>query len=328
MEKKTVIVTGIGGNVGQGILRNLIASGYPLCLIGTNIKPLSAGNHWVNRFHLVPFGDDPHYLPTMLSIAQQEGADLIIPSTDSEAFELSNAAHQFKCPIAAAPPTATGMYLDKWLSHLAHREKGIPFADTFLPSEYDGRFERAIAKPRKGRGSKGLIFDVQDTSTLSDDEYIIQELIEGNEITTAAYCSYLDKNLVGTITMERSLENGATTYSKVVRLHDAQMAAMAHRMISAFGLVGAFNIQSIVRPDGSIIPFEVNCRISGTNSIRQGFGFHDVRYTVDELLFGSVPDPPVILEGVAYRYLADVIYPTFHNGTGLTGDCTDRHIVF
>jgi carbamoyl-phosphate synthase large subunit len=328
MEKKTVIVTGIGGNVGQGILRNLIASGFPLTLIGTNITALSAGNHWVDGFHIVPYGDDPAYLPRIIDIIRAENADLIIPSTDSEAYELSRVAGRLGCNLATSPAPATETYLDKWLSHVAHKEHGIPFADTVLPSAYRGDYARAIAKPRKGRGSKGILRDVQDVSGLNDTEYVVQEQIAGKEITTAVYCSYISGVLKGTITMERSLENGATTYTKVTRLHDKMMEGMARQMIDVFGLRGSFNIQSIVKPDGEIVPFEVNCRISGTNSIRQGFGFKDVIYTAQELLYGIEPQSPEITEGVAYRYLADVIYATGPDADSLLGNRTDTHIEF
>ena len=37
MEKRTVLVTGIGGNVGQGILRNIRSLNLPIRLIGTDI---------------------------------------------------------------------------------------------------------------------------------------------------------------------------------------------------------------------------------------------------------------------------------------------------
>jgi carbamoyl-phosphate synthase large subunit len=57
------------------------------------------------------------------------------------------------------------------------------------------------------------------------------------------------------------------------------------------------------------VPFEVNCRISGTNSVRSNFGFEDVKYTLEESLYGRRPSAVNITEGVAARILMDVIYP-------------------
>ena len=72
---------------------------------------------------------------------------------------------------------------------------------------------------------------------------------------------------------------------------------------------GSANIQSIVTQEGLIVPFEVNCRISGTNSIRSNFGFKDVKYTVQEYLYNITPDTPYLKYGIASRILMDVIYP-------------------
>jgi carbamoyl-phosphate synthase large subunit len=95
-------------------------------------------------------------------------------------------------------------------------------------------------------------------------------------------------------------------------------------MIGNTNLIGAANLQSIVTENGDIFPFEVNCRISGTNSIRSNFGFKDVEYTLQEYLYNDKPDQPQITNGVAVRILMDVIYP----GKDSFADCKDRSSEF
>lgn len=328
MEKKTVVVTGIGGNVGQGILRNLRSSGLPLRIIGLNVTPFSPGNHLVDSFYTVPYAFDSQYIPTIISIIKDEKADLIIPSTDYEVYYLALNAHEIACQVAGSGADAAGTYLDKYLTWERHQKLDIPFAASFLPSAYHGQFSRAIAKPRKGRGSRGIMIDHFDTKHLKDEEYMVQQLVEGEEITTAVYRSYLTGNIVGLITMSRSLEHGTTTYTRVVRQYDGTMKKMAQAMTQIPDLKGSFNIQAIVAKDGSIIPFEINCRISGTNSIRSQFGFKDVEYTVRELLFNETIAPPVIQDGVAQRILMDVIYPGVSSENQLTGTTADQFSIF
>jgi carbamoyl-phosphate synthase large subunit len=137
---------------------------------------------------------------------------------------------------------------------------------------------------------------------------MIQPLHQGLEITTAVY---VDKNnrLHGLFTMERSLTNGTTTESKVVFQYDKILTDIAQKMIDLGGLVGSFNIQSIVTKTNEIIPFEINCRISGTNSIRHNLGFQDVKYGIQEYLYNEIPDEPKPINGIATRVLMDVIYP-------------------
>jgi len=328
MEKRTIIVTGIGGNVGQGIVRNLRFSGMDLQIIGTNSADFTSGNHLVDSFYQVPFAYDPGYVDSILGIIANEPVDLIIPSTDYEVYYLSLNADKIPCKIATSGTFASEVYLDKYLTWKHHSDKNIPFAKSFLPSQYNADFTSAIAKPRKGRGSRGILKNDFDASKLSDDEYMIQELHLGNEITTAVYVSYLTGKLVGLINMERSLENGATNYCKVNFEYDKQLQSMAEKMIAHSDLKGSFNIQSIVNKEGEIIPFEINCRISGTNSIRTHFGFRDVEYTAKELLLGETIKQPTIIPGVAHRILMDVIYPNCADESQLKKDATDSHIVF
>jgi carbamoyl-phosphate synthase large subunit len=326
VEKKTILVTGIGGNVGQGIIRNILATGYPVKIVGTNTSFRSAGNHWVDQFYQVPFGYDDFYIPTLKRVVEMESVDLIIPSTDYESYFLSLHRKALPCKLAASGEESTGIYLDKYITWERHFALNIPFAESCLPSLYTGQYSRAIAKPRKGRGSKGLIKDIQTTEGLEDNEYLIQELHEGLEITTAAYVRYTDGELHGLVTMERSLDNGATTYCQVVMDYDDQLRSIALSMSKNFDLAGSFNIQSIVTKEGKVIPFEVNCRISGTNSIRSSFGFTDVKYTVGELLWNIQPEPLHIKKGVAYRFLSDVIY--LEPGLDSLGSNQDSFIEF
>jgi carbamoyl-phosphate synthase large subunit len=325
MEKKTVLVTGIGGNVGQGIVRNIRKDFKNIKIVGTNISELSAGNHLVDVFYKVPYGYDVDYLPSLHSIIKNEKVDLVIPSTDFEVAVLAENAHAFSVMIACSGKESSSIYLDKYLSSIFHEKHNIAFAESYLPSEYSGQFSFAIAKPRKGRGSKGLIINYSGKENLNDDEYLIQKMYVGNEITTAVYCSYQTGKLVGLITMERSLENGATTHCKVMKKYDEKIKEIAQEIIDNTDIRGSFNIQSIVTENESIYPFEINCRISGTNSIRSHFGFEDVKYTVDELLYNNpTPENINIIEGEAFRYLSDVIYTT----DIITGTKSDTFTVF
>lgn len=308
MDRKKVLVTGIGGNVGQGIIRNIRSSGYDIDIVGCNIVDFTAGNHLCDSFYKVPYAYDEAYIPTVREIVEKEQIDLVIPSTDFEVYYL--ALHSAEIPAATAVSAAdtAEIYLDKYLSFLHHKKHGIAFADAYLPSAYKGQYKASIAKPRKGRGSRGLHINPTDWQGFTDEEYMIQELHKGQEITTAFYVTR-EGALHGFITLVRSLDNGATSQCKVVFEHNAALEPILKDMIRHGNIRGAANLQSIVTADGHIHPFEVNCRISGTNSIRSNFGFQDVKYTLQEYLYNIAPDQPKVTPGVAVRILMDVIYP-------------------
>jgi carbamoyl-phosphate synthase large subunit len=309
MDKKVVLVTGIGGNVGQGILRNIIASPYNVTLIGCNTVEFSAGNHFCTKVYLVPFAYEETYIQTINKIVSENNIDLIIPSTDYEVYYLSKNRELLACYVAVAGINASKIYLDKYKSFLHHQKNNIPFAAASLPSQYNGEFKEIIAKPREGRGSRGLVINPETWSDFSDEQYMIQELHRGRELTTAFY---VDKNrkLHGFITLERSLENGATSQCCVNTEYDKSIESILQKIIDCSDIIGAANLQSIATTDGGIYPFEINCRISGTNSIRSNFGFKDVEYTLEEYLYNISPSQPNIIQGHAVRILMDIIYPS------------------
>ena len=137
---------------------------------------------------------------------------------------------------------------------------------------------------------------------------MIQEMHLGIELTTAFYVTKKRK-LLGFITLERSLENGTTILCKVNDKYNKKVEEIIKKMIKHTDMTGSVNLQFIVDKNENIFPFEVNCRVSGTNSIRSNFGFKDVEYILEENLFNKVPNRPKIVHGTAIRVLMDIIYP-------------------
>jgi carbamoyl-phosphate synthase large subunit len=315
MEEKTILVTGIGGNVGQGIIRNIRATDAKVNVVGCNVTAFSAGNHLCDKFYEVPFSYHDDYVPTIKRIVKENDVDLILPSTDYEVYYLAKHRNEIECVIATSDVDTAKVYLDKYDSFLHHAKYDIPFAKSYLPSGYDGSLKSIIVKPREGRGSRGITLNPTDLSKFSDD-YMIQELHEGAEVTTAFYVNK-NNELHGFISLERKLDNGATSECRVVTDYDNGIKEILLKVIKHSNIKGAANLQMIITPTGEIFPFEINCRISGTNSIRSNFGFEDVKYTLEEYLYNTAPTQPKIISGVAVRILMDVIYPNVYDNSDL-----------
>ncbi|HET6430804.1 ATP-grasp domain-containing protein [Dyella sp.] len=303
---KSIIVTGIGGVVGQGILRNIRNMALDLQIIGVNVERISAGNHLCDHVHEVPFAYDPGYVQAIQQVERDHDAGLILPSTDYEAYYLSLHRDELQSRVAVSPAQTVGFCLDKFVNFQRFEEAGVAFAASCLPSEYRGQFAKTVVKPREGRGSRNIYVDPPAPSGF-DDTYVVQEYLDGPELTTTFYVKQ-DGSLHGFITLERHLEQGNTSRCEVVVEHDQELALLLDKMLRAFPFRGSCNIQSRVTPRG-IVPFEINCRISGTNSVRSQFGFPDVAYAVRELLLGEPLPEPRITRGSALRVMMDVIYP-------------------
>jgi carbamoyl-phosphate synthase large subunit len=321
MEAKTVLVTGIGGNVGQGVLRNIVSLKWNIRIIGVDISSFTAGNHLCDITYKVPYAYDERYISEIKEIVKKEKVDLIIPTTDYEVYFLSLNKHHIEANIAASEAETAKKYLDKYLTFLFHRANNIPFAMSWLPKDYDGSCDEIILKPREGRGSRGIQKNPPNPTQFGDD-YMIQPLHKGKEITTAFY---VKKNgtFHGMFTMERELSHGATSKSLATKKFDIELIKIIDKMIAGGGLAGSINLQCIVDEENNIIPFEVNCRISGTNSIRHNLGFQDVKYTLQEYLYDEDPDEVKTINGIAVRLLYDVIYPEATNENDLNNQSSE-----
>ncbi len=303
---KKILVTGIGGNVAHGVLRNILNLKINVFLVGTDVKKVSAGNHLCDKVYKVPISSSIDYIPSIIKICKKEKIDLIIPTTDSEVYYLALAKE--KLPVLASSDAKIAqIFLNKYKTWQAFKKFNIPFADTRLPSEYKNDFKEIIIKPIEGVGSKGIQINPKDPKSFPDD-YIIQKLYKGEEITTAFYVTK-DKKILGFITFKRSLYHGTTTMCEVTFQHDRDLEKLIKQIVENFDIKGSCDIQSIVNGDGKIIPFELNCRLSGTNSIRGEFGFEDVRYTIEEYLFNRKVKKPSIKKGSSIKIWVDVVYP-------------------
>lgn len=320
---KKILVTGIGGNVAHGVLRNIINLKINAFLVGTDVKKVSAGNHLCDKVYQVPFSNSADYIPAIIKICKKDSIDLIIPTTDAEVYYLALAREKLPL-IAASDAKVTHTFLNKYKTWLAFKKFNIPFADSRLPSEYKNDFKEIIVKPIEGTGSKGIQINPKNPKSFPDD-YVIQKLYKGIEITTGFYVTK-DKKLLGFITFKRSLYHGTTTMCEVISSYDLALKKLINRIVENFDIRGSCDIQSIVTEDGKVMPFELNCRLSGTNSIRGEFGFEDVRYTIDEYLFNKKPKKPYIKKGSSIKIWVDIVYPNI-NFKDIKDKSTKHYIV-
>lgn len=302
---KTVLVTGVGGNVGQGVIRNIRHFCPKLRIVGTDIAKVTAGHYFLDAFYTVPYSYHEDFSEILHCICAGENISLIIPTTDYEVYYISLPGH-FP-PVLASPPETTRVFLDKYLTFTEFKRYGLPFPDTCLPSQYTGQIKNFLVKPREGRGSRDIHIQPANPRDF-DDRFIVQEIVVGQELTTAFYVRKNGK-VHGMITFSRELASGMTERCEVVIQHNQVLEELINAMVRRFAIRGPCNLQSIVTRKNELFPFEVNCRYSGTNSIRSQLGFTDVYYGIQEYLLHENPAPCDISSGSAIRLFMDIVYP-------------------
>ena len=68
---------------------------------------------------------------------------------------------------------------------------------------------------------------------------------------------------------------------------------------------GPLNIQLMKGKNGPV-PFELNCRFSGTTAIRANFGFNEPEMAIRHFYLNETLPPNKIRKGMAFRYSEEV----------------------
>ena len=100
-----VLVTGVGGGVGQSIIKSL--QGTQHTVIGVNSEELGAGLYAVAKAYTVPYANAPDYIERLLYICAREECSLLFPGLDAELSILSRNVDRFKeigtTPVVSSP---------------------------------------------------------------------------------------------------------------------------------------------------------------------------------------------------------------------------------
>jgi carbamoyl-phosphate synthase large subunit len=131
------------------------------------------------------------------------------------------------------------------------------------------------------------------------DKLMVQECIEGEEYTCAVFVDRYG-DVVSSIQLRRELVNG-TTYKAEVCFERS-----IHNLIVRIGKAvkprGVLNIQLRYTKGSGPVPFELNCRCSGTTAIRAHFGYNEPEMLIRHYVLGETIKTPEIKYGKAYRY--------------------------
>ena len=290
----SILVTGVGGDVAQGVIKALRLSDKPYIVHGCDINGYATGRAFVETFHVVPKPTNATYDDVLDEICQSVGASVVIPCTEPEIAILSLA----RClpsgiKVLCQPWPYVRKYGDKLHCYDALRGK-ISLADyvdgTDSPSlramfEYSDRV--VVVKSRQSWGSKGQ----KVVSTLACLQGaiakthlpVVQKYIAGDEFSVGVFSC---DQFATAIAFKRELGPAGNSWCAETS-YDLQVLDYALRVAAATGLRGSINVQVRKGYEGVRL-LEINPRFSGLVAARAACGFHDVEWSLD-LLLGQTP---------------------------------------
>jgi carbamoyl-phosphate synthase large subunit len=299
---KTILITGIGGDIAQGVATIIREEKPEIRLIGIDSNLEHGGILFVDEFIQVPLADSSEYIETVRDILVSRSVDVLIPLSEPELNVLPylNGLGNSRCISAGENVVSVG--LDKFLTINSLQKMGLPVPWTFaasdrLPSEFP-----CIFKSRYGAGSLNVftVENIKDAEYLSQkySDAIFQEMLEpsNQEITCAVY---RNKNSdVASLLMLRRLERGVTNWAKVIE--DDATSQMCKKIAQSLNLYGSMNVQLRLTDLGPRV-FEINPRFSSTILMRHRIGFCDLLWSLDELEGVRIRFPKIKLGQIFVR---------------------------
>lgn len=333
MKPYSVLITGVGGNIGQGIVKSLRAGRYPFRITGVDMEPLSAGFSMVERYECVSRTGQPDFVEKFKKIAREEKLEAVYvcSPTELEYFsrEQKNLESEFGMSVFVNPPEVCRTGEDKLETARFLERAGFPFPATVPLSDREG-VERLIEKsgfplilkPRKGFTSVN-VFKVNSMDQISAAKVLVPDLVaqqflpEEEGEYTAGTVSGADGKVRACIVLKRHLLQGTTYRTEL--LTDQAVTDQIIRIVEALGAVGVCNLQFRLL-NKKVMVFEINPRFSGTSGVRYLYGFNDPEMMFELFRLKREISQPELRRAVVLRYWNEVCLPdsdfqTLQSGT-------------
>ena len=268
MSDITVLITGGGGSASEAVYR-LLNHRYRLHFADADICSIPASIP-VDSRHPVPFASEPEFIDSLSGICTDNNVDMLVPAVDEELVKLKEIVKKNPTIKLMAPDFEyVETMLDKLNSMNFLEDKGIPVPRTVPLAEAKSVGFPCIAKPRWGRGSRGVFTlnkpeDVDAYIQLTGydaDNAVAQEKLYGEEYTVSVVADSHEE-LHCVVPIHVDVKRGITIRASVIE--NRSVINACERIHNAAPAKATYNVQLMQTNDGRVLPFEINPRISTT----------------------------------------------------------------
>ena len=295
-KRANVLVTGVGGIVGQGIIKCLNMandderSSLWYGIIGANASPFAAGLFMVKKGVIIPKANDDKYIASLIDIIKGNKVTAVYVGTDPELVIISKnkkfIEEETSAKVLVNPLNVTDIARDKWKTFRFLKENSFPCAESSIPEYLTSFLDRhkfpLVVKPREAFGS--LQFHVVNDRLELDYAIsnivkfgwrpIIQEYLAGedNEYTTGVLIDSEHNRVISSVSIQKYLKFGQTYKALIDDF--IEIRKLSEKISLTLGARGAVNIQSKLS-DGINKVFEINPRFSATCPMRAVAGINE-----------------------------------------------------
>lgn len=317
-----VLVTAVGGNIGQGVVKALRSGSREYFIVGTDMEPRSAGFSFVDRACLTPAAGAQGMAAVLTAMIESERIEAIYVCSPQELAFFSAARGDLERATGARvlvnPEPVIRIGRDKLETARFLETHGFPCPETALADDgqaVDRLIERwgfpVIAKPRGGWTSVN-VFTIRSRAGLEAARVLVPDLVVQRYLPdatgeyTAGVVGSAAARRFAWIVLRRELTQGTTYRTELAQ--DEAIGARVVAMAQALGVEGVCNFQFRII-DGQPLVFEINPRFSGTSGIRYLYGFNDPEMAFEHACLGQPVAQPRVRPGVVLRYWNEVHVP-------------------
>lgn len=311
---KSVLVTGVGGDIGWSVIKCLKDSEHNLQLVGCDIDPYACGRCKVDDFVKAPkVSDSEKYFVFMKNTVEKYGVGYIypIPEVEIQFFDCHREYFDESGIVVFVNNSfIVNTFMDKYDTVNFLKDNGLLYPTTFLIEDFHNQLDfPVVVKARRGWGGRGLVVmsdeDELDFYRSRNANAIVQEYIgtEDEEYTVGVFSNGID---VYSICFRRYLGYGSL--SKFAELvHSDEVKRIVETIARASNLQGCMNVQFRKTAEG-YVAFEINPRISSTAYFRHCFGFQDVKWWLDMKLNKPINYKLKYQKGIGVRIVDEVFF--------------------
>lgn len=285
----TVLVTGAGGGVGQGIIKSLkLIRDLQIKIVAADMSNLAAGVYAGDVSRILPSAAAENYMERLRAVCHEESIDYYFAGTDVELlFCAKNKAFiekEFNLKVVVSPLNAIEISDDKLKTAEFLRKNGFYYPHTWLPNELNMNTITfpVIVKPAVGCRSIGVSVvnnEMQLMQRLTNEEgLVIQELVGTDTDEYTCTIVVIDGIASDVVILNRELRAGDTFRANPVK--NSKISEYVTRVALAMNIHGSCNFQLRLDKDNLPKIFEVNCRFSGTTPFCAQLGFNPVEYYI------------------------------------------------
>ena len=288
-----ILVTGVAGDIGNGIGRILKRWGGADCLVGCDIHNEHPGKLVFDFCEVIERVDSEGYINSLITAAKLHDIDLIIPASEPELrfFIREKLLDNIEgISLLMANEKALTVGFDKLITARFLESAGLLYPWTKIVSEGPPDSIPCIIKSRGGAGGKDVALvqsELVELYARTRPGDIWQEYLQPDdqEFTCGVYRS--SNHDIRIIIFRRKLNAGITVYGEVVENFEIEklLTAVAEKL----NLEGSINVQLRLTERGPLI-FEINPRFSSTVVFRHLIGFEDLIWSINDKLRQSLPN--------------------------------------